>query len=220
MILTRSAVALCAVLSLASCGVTYTPQTVSTKDTPLDVTVVSMSPSSIEVANRSSYTPRALPAEFFATAGMNGTMRGFGAFPEAPSVPNLSPPAEMALRLPPEVQTLSYKIGIGDVVILATRAAGNSVEQLTGLLAAQSQRQGYTVRDDGAIAIPEVGAVAIAGLTVEEAEDQVFQRLVQNQLDSEFSLEVAEFNSKRVSIGGAVRNAIVRRHIKWDIISV
>ena len=115
----------------------------------------------------------------------------------------------MALRLPPEVQTLSYKIGIGDVVILATRAAGNSVEQLTGLLAAQSQRQGYTVRDDGAIAIPEVGAVAIAGLTVEEAEDQVFQRLVQNQLDSEFSLEVAEFNSKRVSIGGAVRNAII-----------
>lgn len=209
MILTRSAVALCAVLSLASCGVTYTPQTVSTKDTPLDVTVVSMSPSSIEVANRSSYTPRALPEEFFATAGMNGTVRGFGAFPEAPSVPNLSPPAEMALRLPPEVQTLSYKIGIGDVVILATRAAGNSVEQLTGLLAAQSQRQGYTVRDDGAIAIPEVGAVAIAGLTVEEAEDQVFQRLVQNQLDSEFSLEVAEFNSKRVSIGGAVRNAII-----------
>ena len=81
MILTRSAVALCTVLSLASCGVTYTPQTVSTKDTPLDVTVVSMSPSSIEVANRSTYTPRALPAEFFATAGMNGTMRGFGAFP-------------------------------------------------------------------------------------------------------------------------------------------
>ena len=54
-----------------------------------------------------------------------------------------------------------------------------------------------------------MGAVAIAGLTVEEAEDQVFQRLVQNQLDSEFSLEVAEFNSKRVSIGGAVRNAII-----------
>ena len=68
MILTRSAVAFCVVLSLASCGVTYTPQTVSTKDTPLDVTVVSMSPSSIEVANRSSYTPRALPAEFFATS--------------------------------------------------------------------------------------------------------------------------------------------------------
>jgi hypothetical protein len=37
MILTRSAVALCTVLSLASCGVTYTPQTVSTKDTPLNV---------------------------------------------------------------------------------------------------------------------------------------------------------------------------------------
>ncbi len=209
MILSRLSVALCAMLFLSSCGVTYTAQTVKADDTPLDVTVVEVTPDAIAVANRSSYTPRQLPDEFFATAGAGGAVRGLGALPPEPRVPTLTPPNEMALRLPPEVQNGPYQIGIGDVVILATRAGGNTVEQLSGLLAAQSQRQGYTVRDDGAIAIPEVGAVAIAGLTVEEAEDRVFQRLVQNQLDPEFSLEVAEFNSKRVSIGGAVKSSIL-----------
>ncbi|WP_417811865.1 polysaccharide biosynthesis/export family protein [Thalassospira alkalitolerans] len=209
MFLTRLSAAFCAVLFLSSCGVTYTAQTVGTEDTPLDVSVVPLTPENIKVANRSSYTPRALPAAFFATAGAGGAVHGRGALPQAPTVPNLTPPDEMVLRVPPEVQSGPYQIGIGDVVILATRAGGNSVEQLTGLLAAQRQRQGYTVRDDGAIAIPEVGAVAIAGLTVEEAEDQIFQRLVQNQLNPEFSLEVAEFNSKRASIGGAVANSVI-----------
>jgi polysaccharide biosynthesis/export protein len=41
-------------------------------------------------------------------------------------------------------------------------------------------------------------------MTLEEAEAQLFQRLVENQIDPTFSLEIAEFNSKKVSIGGAV----------------
>lgn len=72
------------------------------------------------------------------------------------------------------------------------------------MLAAQNRRQGYTVQDDGAIAIPDVGRVMVAGLTLEEAEAALFQRLLSAQIDPSFSLEIAEFNSKRVSIGGAV----------------
>lgn len=93
---------------------------------------------------------------------------------------------------------------MGDVLLLATRGGGTTVEQLTGLLAAQNRRQGYTVRDDGSIAIPEVGPVQLAGLTVQEAEDRLFQALVQNQIDPAFSLEVSEFNSQKVAVGGAV----------------
>ncbi len=74
-------------------------------------------------------------------------------------------------------------------------------------MAAQNSRQGYTVRDDGTIAIPEIGSVALAGLTVKEAEDQLFDVLVRNQIDPSFSLEVAEFNSQRVAVGGAVNAA-------------
>ncbi len=90
------------------------------------------------------------------------------------------------------------------MVLLATPATGSSVAELTGLLAAQNSRQGYTVQDDGAIAIPDVGRVEIANMTIDEAEAALFQRLVEKQIDPAFSLEVAEFKAHRVSIGGAV----------------
>lgn len=41
-------------------------------------------------------------------------------------------------------------------------------------------------------------------MTIEEAEARVFEALVDNQIDPAFSLEIAEFNSKRVAVGGAV----------------
>lgn len=194
---------------LSSCGVTYTSPKVSENDTSYDVSVVEMTPDAVSRANTSKYQPKRLPAAFSQTSGAGGSPRGLGSLPQAPEVPSETVPGALELRLPPAVERSAYKIGIGDVILLATRAPGGTVEQLSGLLAAQSQRQGYTVRDDGAIAIPEVGAVSVEGLTIEEAEERVFQRLVQNQLDPEFSLEIADFNSKRVSIGGAVKQSQV-----------
>ena len=41
-------------------------------------------------------------------------------------------------------------------------------------------------------------------MTLEEAEAEIFRALVENQINPIFSLEIAEFNSKKVSIGGAV----------------
>ena len=193
------AVILASCAFLSGCGVTYNSPKVSDTDTAYDVSVVSMTPATVARANTSLYKPKRLPAAFSQIAG--GASKGLGQLPKAPS--------GLKLRLPPAVEATAYKIGIGDVILLATRSPGptGTVEQLSGLLAAQSQRQGYTVRDDGAIAIPEVGAVAVEGLTIEEAEERVFQRLVQNQLDPEFSLEIADFNSKRVSIDGAVQRS-------------
>jgi polysaccharide export outer membrane protein len=102
-----------------------------------------------------------------------------------------------------------YRIGVGDVVFLATRSSAETVEELSGLLAAQNSRQGYTVQDDGAIAAPDVGRVLLESLTLEDAEAQLFQSLVENLIDPTFSLEIAEFNSKRVSVGGAVGNPAI-----------
>lgn len=183
---------------LSNCGVTYVSPKVEEESASYDVSVIAMTPLTVSKANTSSYRPKQLPAAFSQTASNTAIKRR--------SVATNSPTRKL-VSLPPEAKHSTYKVGIGDVILLATRSAGQTVEQLTGLLAAQSQRQGYTVRDDGAIAIPEVGAVAIEGLTIEQAEERVFQRLVQNQLDPEFSLEISEFNSKRVSIGGAVRQA-------------
>ncbi|RKF12448.1 sugar transporter [Roseovarius spongiae] len=158
---------------------------------------------SVRVANGSPYRPREIPAAFFANAGGGSGLRGAGGAP-APSIDRQNRPASMETRVPPAVNPGPYEIGVGDVVLLATKTAGNTVEELSGLLAAQNARQGYTVQDDGAIAIPDVGRVQVAGLTLEEAEAQLFQSLVENQIDPSFSLEIAEFNSRRVAIGGAV----------------
>ena len=96
-------------------------------------------------------------------------MRGAGALPE-PTLDSRPNPESIALSVPPAADPGPYRIGTGDVVLIATRSRGSTVEELTGLLAAQNRRQGYTVQDDGAIAIPEVGRVILGGQTLEEAE--------------------------------------------------
>ncbi|MXN20793.1 sugar transporter [Pseudooceanicola sp. GBMRC 2024] len=167
-----------------------------------------MTPETVMVANRAPYTPRDLPAVFGQIAGTTGKPQVKTAtLPQ--TVFDDSQRAPLETRVPPATDPGPYKIGIGDVVLLATPQMGSTVEQLTGLLAAQNARQGYTVQDDGAIAIPNVGRVQVAGMTLEEAEAALFQKLVQNQIDPTFSLEISEFNSKKVSIGGAVAKPAV-----------
>lgn len=191
---------------LSGCGVAYVSPKVSDADGK--VRIVPLTSETVLAANRSHYQPKELPAVFFQTAGGAGGLRGAGATP-APVSDLQSRPGDLALRVPNTPPPAAYDIGIGDVLLLATRGGGTTVEELSGLLAAQSRRQGYTVQDDGAIAIPDVGRVKVAGLTLEEAEAALFQRLLEAQIDPSFSLEIAEFNSKRVSIGGAVGNPTI-----------
>lgn len=192
-------------LATAGCGITYHSPSVREAAAGVAVREVPLTAQSVLVANQSSYTPKRLPEAFYQTAG-GGQLRFGGALPSEPFVPEETP-GTLQLRPPPQINPQTYRIGVGDVVLLATKSAGSTVEELTGLLAAQNRRQGYTVRDDGRIAIPEIGQIDIAGLTVEEAEARIFEILVRNQIDPAFSLEVSDFNSQRVAIGGAVANS-------------
>jgi len=191
---------------VTGCGVAYVSPTVSEEEGK--VRIVRLTSETVTAANRAAYVPKELPAAFFQNAGGAGAMRGAGATP-APVSEIQTRPADLALRVPKTPPSTTYDIGIGDVLLLASRSGGSTVEELSGLLAAQNRRQGYTVQDDGAIAIPDVGRVTVAGLTLEDAEAALFQRLLEAQIDPSFSLEIAEFNSKRVSIGGAVGTAAV-----------
>jgi len=193
-------------LILGGCGSAYiTPKVVETDG---QVRVVDMTSKSVSVANKSRYKPKQLPAVFFQNAGSGTGARGAGT-PPVPSLDAQLRPTQAITRVPPPVNSGPYQLGVGDVVLIATKAGGSTVEELSGLLAAQNRRQGYTVQDDGAIAIPDVGRIQIGGLTLEEAEAEVFQKLVESQIDPSFSLEIASFNSKRVSIGGAVAQPTV-----------
>ena len=196
-------------LMLAGCGSVYRSTDVSAGlggDTA--VRVVRLNGETIAQANRARYTPRTLPAIFSMTAGTGPGLRSAGTLPDAPLATEPRPEA-LELRAPPAVNPGPYRIGIGDVILLSTPTASSTVEELAGLLAAQNARQGYTVQDDGSVNIPNVGRVRIAMMTVDEAEAVLFDRLVENQIDPTFSLEVAEFNSRRVSIGGAVASPTV-----------
>lgn len=191
---------------LSACSGLYnSPNVVSGETDAGVVTIVPITMVNITQANSAPYRPRTLPAILSRSAGINGSAIGAGSLPEPAFSPEIRP-GSLPTRLPPAYQNGSYKIGVGDVVLLATPKSGNSVEALTGLLAAQNQRQGYTVQDDGAIAIPEAGRVNLKGLTLGEAEAEIFQALVANQIDPTFSIEISEFNSKRIALGGAVRN--------------
>ena len=198
-------IAVLSLLAISGCGAAYISSKVVDDES---VTIVEMTPATVLAANKSTYRPKELPEVFFARAGAPSAGRGVGALPQ-PSVEPQQRPAALTLREPPQVPSRPYTIGVGDVLLLATRGNSTTVEQLSGLLAAQNRRQGYTVQDDGAIAIPEVGRVQVAGKTLEEAETELFQRLVENQIDPAFSVEIAEFNSQRIAIGGAVANPSV-----------
>ena len=200
---------LAALTAVAGCSTVYrSSAVVPGADDGTLVRVVPITAETVVQANRSPYTPQTLPAVFSMTAGGGSGLRGAGALPDPTFDPGARP-ATLTLRPPPAANPGHYQIGVGDVVLLSTPGAGSSVEQLSGLLAAQNARQGYTVQDDGSINIPNVGRVRIAGMTVEEAEADLFQRLVENQFDPTFSLEIAEFNSRKVSIGGAVASPAV-----------
>ncbi len=206
--LVRLTLALLLTAALTACGVAYqSPDVIAGSSDASKVRVVPVTAESVMVANRSGFTPQTLPAIFNQTAGSSG-LRGAGATPLPVSTPETRPQA-LETRVPPAADPGPYRIGVGDVVLLATPQTGGTVEELTGLLAAQNRRQGYTVQDDGAIAIPDVGRVEIAGQTLEDAEALLFQRLVENQIDPTFSLEIAEFNARKVSIGGAVARPTV-----------
>lgn len=201
--LLKTLIAFSSLAYVEGCSTIYVSSDVPQNDE--NVVVVEMSEQTISTYNRSSYIPKTLPSVFYQSAGGVGTIRGIGSVPNS-SLSEQKQPTTLPRRLPPEPVVGPYKIGIGDVVLLATKTNNNSVEQLSGLLAAQNRRQGYTVQEDGAIAIPDVGRVAISGMTIEEAEAELFQRLVENQIDPAFSLEIADFNSQRVSVGGQVRD--------------
>lgn len=191
-------------LPLAACGVVYHTTSVSQGiSSEGKVRVLPLTAESVLVANRAPYQPRQLPAYFNQSAGMSGTMSGPVTAPTG-AFEQIARTDQVDTRLPPPLPPSSYKIGVGDVVLLATPKSGSTVEQLTGILAAQSSRQGYTVQDDGSISIPNVGRVVIAGQTVDDAEATLFQKFLDKQIDPTFSLEIAEFHSKRVAVGGDV----------------
>lgn len=202
-----------ALLALSGCGVIYTAPGVSdgvpygtAYGTDYDVKVVPLTYESAAAANLETYVPARLPVAFQPGAGA-----GAAETLSAPRLPALPPatarptarPGFVPDAFPPLTEPEAYRIGVSDELLLAVNGSA-TLEGLPGLISAQSKRQGYVVQDDGAIAIPDAGRVRVAGMSLQDAEAGIFQALVSAGIDPSFSLEITEFNSQRVSVGGLV----------------
>jgi len=201
-------------LALAGCGVIYTAPKVhdgsayggTGYDTAYDVKVVRLTYESAAAANLEHFVPARLPAAFqpgATTAAVQGVRLPAMPAPPSGTARPTSRPGPVADRLPAATDPQPYRIGVSDVLLLSVNQPA-TLEALPGLISAQAKRQGYVVQDDGAIAIPDVGRVPVANMTLQDAEAQIFQALVAAGIDPAFSLEISEFNSQRVSVGGMV----------------
>lgn len=201
----RLAAALTAVTLLASCGVTYISSQVDPLDGEMDVRVMPLTAETDLLANSQPYVPRGLPDVFHQTSGTGTAPRGLGALPEPPAFPEIVP-GTLELRPPPAADPGPYRLGTGDTVRMVM-AGGQTIDPITGVASGETQVQSLTVRDDGTLSLPQDGTVPVAGLTIEEAENALFERLISMGIDLTFSLEVTDFRSQRASVGGAVGSA-------------
>ncbi|MBY8974957.1 polysaccharide biosynthesis/export family protein [Rhodobacteraceae bacterium NNCM2] len=200
-------------LAIAGCGVVYTSPHVrdgssfgTASNTGYDVKVVTLTPETTIEANLAEYVPPRLPLAFQpgAAAKAAKSVRPVSLDPiPAPSANVMPKPNFIEEVFPPLGEARPYNIGVGDVVVLAITADA-TLENLPDLITAQSKRQGFVVQDDGAIAVPDVGRVRIAGLTLQDAEEEIFQAMISAGIDPKFTLEIADFNSQRISVGGEV----------------
>lgn len=201
-------------MALTGCGVIYTVPKVhegaaysDAYGTEFDLAVVPMTYQTAAAANLEPYVPPRLPAAFQPDV-VEATMATAAALLDAPtgqleSTLGRVRPGVVTEGLPPTGQPQPYRIGVGDVLLLSISGA-RTLERLPDLLTAQAKRDGYTVQDDGAISVPDAGRAQVAGRTLQEAEYEISQMLLAANIEPSFSLEVAEFNSQFVSVGGAV----------------
>jgi polysaccharide export outer membrane protein len=202
------AISACAtLLALVGCGVVYTTPTVTdqpTSGTDYDVEVVPLTYETAVGANLQPYIPARLPLAFQVNAAelLEADPALARRLPRRPADVGVQPMTTE--NLPPAGEPQRYRIGIGDVLVLAVKQETTSIAGLPALITAQSKRTGYTVQDDGAIAVPDAGRIPVADLTLQEAEPAIFRALAAAGIDPSFSLEVAEFHSQRVTIRGMV----------------
>lgn len=190
---------------LSACGAIYTSPSVNKNNE--QVTVHEVSLSALPSINSSEYKPKRIPASLASIDSFSKTRAARSIVPgQVEKLPKR--PKYLQTTVPPKAPSSPYHIGISDVVLLATPTP-TPQEALTGLAAATNKRQGYTVQDDGTIAVPDVGRIQISGMTLKDAENAIFNALVDRQIDPKFSLEVAEFNSQRVSIAGSVNKPVL-----------
>lgn len=184
---------------LFSCGTIYIPQILpeargvgkSIGQENIAVTIIPITSETITSANKHPYIRRVIEAS------------------------DLTQPAELisvedaiAEKLPPPTISEPYKLGIGDELLIAqsellfTQIFAEEEEEETPQTTARISSRTLKIADDGFVSMFGIGRLQLEGLTQFEAEDLIYQTLVQNEKNTEFELRISAFKSKKLYISG------------------
>ncbi|RYF71785.1 MAG: sugar transporter [Comamonadaceae bacterium] len=117
--------------------------------------------------------------------------------------------------IPSDVQALigepeAYKIGPGDVIAILVfdhpELVFSGVPAVGGAdISSVAPAPGFIVSNTGNLSFPYAGTLKAAGLTIQELEDILLQRLSKVFKNPQLSVRVAAFRSKRAYIEGEVK---------------
>ncbi|MEM7242911.1 MAG: polysaccharide biosynthesis/export family protein [Pseudomonadota bacterium] len=167
------------------------------KKNPPAVQVIEVDFALVEKLNADQYRPKNLPAALRNVASAH-----------LPPKPRTQHMAKIAPILPPAQKRSEYRLGPTDMVTLSSPNAPEDV-QVQGLLDAKARREVYQVREDGTISVPGLSPVPVAGLTLKDAEEAVFDALITQNLEPNLSFEVTGYHSQTASISGAVAAPVI-----------
>jgi polysaccharide export outer membrane protein len=187
-------------LILTGCGIVYQPTSVRDDDSA-NVHIIHLTPETVLEANSSPYTPQSLPEGLLLDENLNENNDIFQEQIFDPQVLN----GVIEWRMPSS-KPQTYRIGVGDVITLNMQLKESLGNVLNDLIASQNSQRGFMVQDDGAVSIPDIGRLVIAGLTLQEAESNIYQRLLEVGETPSFSIEISKFDSQKISISGYVKS--------------
>jgi polysaccharide export outer membrane protein len=101
------------------------------------------------------------------------------------------------------VGTYEYRIGVGDVLQLSIPSIVTmNTPQAPSILG--EQPLGYVVSADGTIYVPFAGRVAVAGASLQQAQDSVTRALSKYLRNPEVVVTIRDFRSQKVMLAGQV----------------
>jgi len=190
-------------LALTGCGIVYQPTSVRDDDSA-NVHIIHLTPETVLEANSSPYTPQSWPDAFINIKDLDKNYENNNKLQDPifdPQVIN----GVIEWRMP-SLEPQTYRIGVGDVISLNMQLKESLGNVLNDLIASQNSQRGFKVQDDGAVSIPDIGRLVIGGLTLQEVESNIYQRLLEVGETPSFSIEIVEFNSQKISITGNIKS--------------
>ena len=175
----------------SGCGTVYIPQTLpeargvgrSIGQEEVKVKIIPLTNSSLQKANKQPYIRRVIDAS------------------------DLNKPAKLVSvkeainqKLPKSVNVGAYKLGVGDELLITQMSQRLILDEDNEETSQTVDSRQLKIGDSGFVSILGIGRLPIAGLTQFEAEDEIYKRMVANQINPEFELTISKFVSQQVYI--------------------